>query len=179
MLIVVWAPITETAELPPLGAALEAHLAGRKGRARLASCSAWALLRQTLLENDLPISEVAFTDRGKPYFLSGGLCFSLSHSHSLCAVAVSDDPVGVDVERCREFTREHMIERSLHPSERGSFDGDFTRLWCRKEAAAKLTGEGIVGFPNGIDTTQYSYAEQQIPYDGETYWLTATTGKRE
>ena len=179
MLIVRWTPIIETEEIPPLGSALAAHLTEKKGAVLHASCSAWNLLWQILRENDLPMDEVAFAARGKPYFLRGGLFFSLSHSRDLCAAAVSDLPVGVDIERCRDSYRAHMIERSLHPSERDVFDGDFTRLWCRKEAAAKMTGEGIVGFPSGIDTTRYSYTEQKIPFQGETYCLAAVTGKIE
>lgn len=177
MLIVRWTPITEIETVPPLGAALAAHLAEKKGAVRHASCSAWYLLWQLLSETGLPLSEVAFGDRGKPYFPGGKLCFSLSHSRALCAAAVSDLPVGVDIERCRDSYRAHMIERSLHASERAAFDGDFTRLWCRKESAAKLTGEGIIGFPNTIDTTRFTYTEQQIAYAGERYWLAAATAK--
>ena len=61
--------------------------------------------------------------------------------------------------------------------EKNEFDRDFTRLWCRKEAIAKMTGEGITGYPNNIDTTEYTFTEKQIECDGQKYWLVATVGE--
>jgi len=150
---------------------LERHLESRNGAVKHASCSAWNLLFQTLLENGLPVSTVSITDIGKPYFLNSNIYFSISHSHGICAVAVADRPVGVDVEIIKTTYPPHMIERSLTIAEQDSFDGDFTHLWCRKEAVAKMTGEGITGYPNNIDTTEYKFNEQQIEHAGQKYWL--------
>lgn len=173
MLIVKWTPITETEEIPPFGKALVVHLEKKKGAVKYASCSAWCLLYRLLHMEGLPVCTVSFTDTGKPYFVDSSIHFSLSHSKGVCVVAISDQPVGVDVEVIKDSYNPHLIERSLNENETAVFDGDFTRIWCRKEAVAKMTGEGIIGYPNDIDTTGYEFEEQQIEYDGLKYWLVA------
>lgn len=171
MLIIEWRPITETDEIPPLGEELKRHLETWKGAVKRASCSAWNLLYQTLRDNGLTVSSISFTDAGKPYFINSSTCCSISHSHDICAVAVSDRPVGVDVEIIKTTYSPHLIERSLTIAEQDDFDGDFIRLWCRKEAVAKMTGEGITGYPRNIDTTAYTFHEKQIEWKGQNYWL--------
>lgn len=173
MLIVEWAPITETEVIPLMGDELKKHLENRKGFVKHASFSAWNLLYDTLFANGLPVENVAFTATGKPYFINSNIHFSLSHSHGLCAVAVADRQVGVDVEIIKSSYPLHLIERSLSENEEPVYDGDFTHLWCRKEAVAKMTGEGITGYPNNIDTTEYKFIEQQIEHTGQKYWLVA------
>ena len=179
MLIVDWTQIHETEEIPPLGEELAAHLEAYRGEVRHASCSAWGLLYRVLRENGLPMGDVSFTEKGKPYFRDSGVYFSLSHSKALCAVAVSDRPVGVDAEICKPCYHPHLVERSLTELEKACFDGDFTRLWCRKEAIAKLTGEGITGYPNSIETTAYRFCERKISCGDREYWLAAAIQESE
>ena len=174
MLIVEWRPVTETDEIPLFGEELKRHLENRKGAVKHASCSAWNLLFQTLQENELRVSMVSFTDAGKPYFPESHLFFSISHSHGICAVAVADRPVGVDVEIIKTSYAPHLIERSLTENEKAAYDGDFTRLWCRKEAVAKMTGDGINGYPVNIDMTRYEFNERQLEWGKQKYWLVAT-----
>ena len=171
MLIIDWRPITETDEIPSFGEELKRRLENRNYAVKNASCSVWNLLYETLLANDLPIGDVTFTDTGKPYFLNANFYFSISHSHGLCAVAVADKPVGVDVEIIKTTYPPHLVERSLTDDEKAIYDGDFTRIWCRKEAVAKMTGEGITGYPVKIDTSTYTFHEQQIERNGQKYWL--------
>ena len=45
---------------------------------------------------------ISRTAAGKPYCTGGEVQFSVSHSQSLCAVAISDSPVGVDCELLKE-----------------------------------------------------------------------------
>ena len=173
-MLIEWAPVTALFdEGPPFDGDLQDHLKKRKEAGKAASYSAWWLLYRTLKESRLPIGSVAFTDTGKPFFISNSVFFSLSHSKELCAVSVSDRTVGVDVELCRKSYHPRLVERSMTAAERAAFDGDFTRIWCRKEAVAKMTGEGITGYPNHIDTSAYSYQEQKIAYNGREYWLVA------
>jgi 4'-phosphopantetheinyl transferase len=97
---------------------------------------------------------------GKPFLAApeaaGWLRFNLSHSGDLALVAVAHGrEVGVDVEEMRPgrplariaergFTAaEHAGLRSLPEDER---DRAFYRLWARKEAYLKATGEGLAGW---------------------------------
>ncbi len=78
---------------------------------------------------------------------------SISHSGDLAAVALSDEPIGLDIQKNRRFT-EGMIRKVLSPWEQTEYEtltekakeaGDsfLLSLWCQKEAAAKLDGRGI------------------------------------
>ena len=171
MLFIDWAPITETEEIPPFGEELTAHLDSYKGAVRQASCSAWNLLHRMLIRMDRPPYHVSFTETGKPYFKDTEVCFSISHSKDVCAAAIADRQVGLDIEVVKSNYRPHLIERTLSDQEKIKFDGDFTRIWCRKEAVVKMTGDGIAGYPFNIDTTEYSFWEKQIEYNGSKYWI--------
>ena len=172
-MIIEWQPIRKTDWVPPLGDELKKHLEEKHGVVRHVSCSAWGLLYRLLIDNRLEIGEVVFEDNGKPYFKNNRVHFSISHSHDLCAVAVADKPVGIDIEIVKERYNQHLIDRSLCDNEKAIFDGDFTRIWSRKEAVAKMTGKGIAGYPVDIDTTQYQFREEQVLYKDNAYWLVA------
>ena len=86
--------------------------------------------------------------RGKPH-LSGfpDVHFSLSHCSVAVACALSDGPVGVDIETMDHYSPEvaaqvmndeemRQITASPHPAR------TFTRLWTMKESLYKLTGDG-------------------------------------
>lgn len=87
--------------------------------------------------------------RGKPYFDCAGVHVSLSHSNGRCAAAISDAPIGVDIEynksdsaralriAKRYFTSEEHEYVKEHPEER------FYEIWCKKESYIKYTGEGF------------------------------------
>ena len=90
---------------------------------------------------------------GKPSVEGSSLCFNLSHSDALALVAVAHGRlVGVDVERKREIADlDGLATRICSPRERHELDamapadrqGAFLAMWTRKEALAKMTGEGV------------------------------------
>jgi phosphopantetheinyl transferase len=71
--------------------------------------------------------------------------------------ALSDEPVGIDAEEKERKIDLRLAEKILSPSEKIRYEaaGDkraaLLRLWVLKEAAAKLTGEGLRGYPNHTD----------------------------
>ena len=93
---------------------------------------------------------------GKPACLDGPpfLEFNLSHSGSLVLLALaSQGPLGLDVEPLRPYThRDGLIQRIADSDEAATFqrtpdpqrDLLITRLWTRKEACVKATGEGML-----------------------------------
>ncbi|MDY3281366.1 4'-phosphopantetheinyl transferase family protein [Dysosmobacter sp.] len=98
------------------------------------SLYAWALLGLAL-EGNLPAA--AREPSGKPYFPDApGLCFSLSHTRGAVLAALSDRPVGADLE----------LVRPAPPrlARRFGLEGEyFFRSWVRREARGKRTGAGI------------------------------------
>lgn len=75
--------------------------------------------------------------------------FNISHCRKAIAVAVSDCPVGIDVESDRNIS-DGLVERVMNSVEQSAIRGaaipqlEFLRLWTRKEAVLKLRGTGIV-----------------------------------
>lgn len=100
----------------------------------------WLML-QELMAN----GEWKYNEHGKPY-IEGGPYFSISHCKEGIAVAIDDQPIGIDIEAIRPV-KEDLIERVMNEEERvGMDDRKFTRLWTRKEAVVKAQGVGIRSF---------------------------------
>ena len=55
------------------------------------------------------------------------------------------------------------------------YDGDFTRIWCRKEAIGKMTGQGISDFPYMINSLKHDFVEKKLKYLDNFYWLAVTS----
>lgn len=98
----------------------------------------------------------------KPYFRTHPeIHASVSHSGGIWAAALTrDGPVGLDIQLLRVSPRRESIAgRYFHPNEAAAVssspdpDGTFSRIWCRKEAAVKLSGRGIDGEFSSFDTT--------------------------
>lgn len=79
------------------------------------------------------------TEKGKPYFSSGELYLSVTHSGAFYAVAFASFPIGIDAEKKSEV-RERIAEKKFTPEECLL---PFSHVWCGKEAVAKLLGEGL------------------------------------
>ncbi|NMH94222.1 4'-phosphopantetheinyl transferase superfamily protein [Pseudonocardia bannensis] len=87
---------------------------------------------------------------GKPRLADepGTTGFSLTHSGDLVGVAVSDGPVGLDVEHVRPLTDvAGMAAHVCSPTELArplpAETAAFLTTWTRKEALLKATGEGL------------------------------------
>ena len=101
---------------------------------------------------DLP--EIRLTDRGKPYFPGSPWHFSISHTrlHAFCVL--SRNNVAIDAEELDRKMNLKLAEKILSPMEKRQFDAAENKeralltFWVLKEAAAKLSGEGLRGYPN-------------------------------
>ena len=115
--------------------------------------AAYRLLRQALTTeygiNELP--QFIYDSKGKPA-LAGhpDIHFSMSHCSAAVACAVSDRPIGIDIETLEHYSEEvashvmnddemRRILESPYPN------AAFTRLWTMKESLFKLTGDDCGG----------------------------------
>jgi 4'-phosphopantetheinyl transferase len=98
--------------------------------------------------------ELASTERGQLYFSDDeAMRFSITHAHNLVAVALTANArVGIDIEYMeRKLNLEGLGERILSAEDFRVFQvlpdrvmvPTFFRIWTRKEAYLKGTGEGI------------------------------------
>ena len=121
----------------------EGHAAGR------------ALLKETVeAHTHAPMPEILVTDRGKPYFKDCGLHFSISHTKGHVFCALSDRPIGIDAEEVDRDISLKLAQKILSPGELAQYEQSADKrlalltFWVLKEAAAKLSGQGLRGYPN-------------------------------
>ena len=111
-----------------------------------------------ILPYDIIISRDSF---GKPYAPNlPGIFFSISHSENFIAAVISDNPVGIDVEKLRilpvKASKKVCCDEELHYifgknkadidfNKEQSFDTikRFLEIWTAKEAYFKCIGTGI------------------------------------
>jgi 4'-phosphopantetheinyl transferase len=109
---------------------------------------------------------------GKPYLLVFPYYeFSISHTRNAVAAAVSDKPVGVDVEKVRDvagglakrvFSENEMawLNETDENKERRFFD-----IWTKKEALAKYRGTGLMKDLKLLDVKSALLREKLSSFD--------------
>ena len=92
--------------------------------------------------------------------------FNISHTENAIAIAISDYPVGVDVERIGE-TNYKIAERFFAQGEKQylysineSTKQRFFEIWTKKEAYLKWTGEGLTRPLISFDVTDSTFKSQ-------------------
>ena len=121
----------------------------------------YELLMQLLVSSGLWTPDTGFptffyNEHGAPC-LKHGPCFSISHCKYGIAVAVSEKPIGIDIEHIRTAKPE-LVARTMNEKEQNvicsapSPDVAFTRLWTQKEAVLKMQGTGILSI-DGMKNT--------------------------
>ena len=89
-----------------------------------------------------------YNEYGRP-FIEDGPSFSISHCKYGIAVAISENPIGIDIEHLRTAKPE-LVARTMNEQEQEQIwqatnpDWAFTQLWTQKEAVLKLKGTGII-----------------------------------
>ena len=88
----------------------------------------------------------------KPYLKNYPYYFSISHSGDYVFCVLSEQEVGADIQQKAEYVKEGVVQRFFAEEEKNYWEkcaseeekrDFFYRMWCRKEAYGKLTGEGI------------------------------------
>lgn len=109
--------------------------------------------------------------RGKPYFLEGGLHFSITHTKTTVFCAISDVPVGIDAEDLTRKVSPSLAQKILSPYEYEQYEAvpdeakneALLRFWVLKEAEVKCSGLGLRGYP---DHTAFDLDDPRITQIG-------------
>lgn len=122
------------------------------------------LLEKLLWENHIQRPYVySTTSQGKPIFIQPkNIYFSLSHSNYVAVCAISDKPVGIDVERIREYDSK-LVNRFftkydlefLESQEESKRAKKFTEVWTYKEAVCKMMDRPLMQVLQWIDFDEY------------------------
>lgn len=137
---------------------------------RLDGCNGHLLGRQLLQKlytthvgQALP--EIAIAPGGKPFFRDENWYFSISHSQNHAFCVLSDCPVGLDAEEMSRPVKVILAEKALSPVEKAQYDAARDKnkalltFWVLKEAAGKLSGQGIGFHPN---KTQFLLTDSRV-----------------
>ena len=151
-------------------------------RVRRQKFYAWKLLERALRSSlGMEMKDLAFTKNSCGKWETPSCYFSISHSKNAVAVAVSDAPIGVDVEGWNGV-KISALERALMPAEREEYlsvlpenQTEFLlQKWTGKEAVFKVLG-GKRFQPTKIDGGAIGVQSRLIYLDGERYTLSVYT----
>lgn len=117
-----------------------------------------------------------YNEHGKPAIVGHpDIFFNLSHCKEAVLCAISDQPVGVDVESVRSFN-DSLVHYTMNEDEIREIETAedravaFIRLWTMKEAALKLEGTGIskdmkqVLLQDGLDFETFTDVKGRFVY---------------
>jgi len=154
----------------------------KKEDARKRSLMATYLLNELLFKKGMRKFKIETDENGKPFLKDSNLFISISHSYDLVACAVSEKPIGIDIEKIRSVSRkliEYVCtdkEREFVLSSKNALGKDtvegkaakrFFAVWTAKEAFFKTGNSGEKNI-RSIDTL--SLKKQEFIIDG--YYIT-------
>ena len=160
----------------------EEVLACKDERVRRQKYYAWKLLGYALQRSlGYKIEEMRFRKEKNGKWTTPSCAFSLSHSHGVAAVAVSDGEVGVDVEKIVP-ERADFLQKILTEQERAAFaaKGEEDRvqtlfeIWTKKESIFKRAGDGFFR-PQKIALESACVQTEKLSLNGGEYALSVAT----
>ncbi len=117
---------------------------------------------------------VATDEHGKPYFPDHPqLHFSLSHSGEFAVCALSDAPIGIDIEQYRSVDIKKLSARCYGADPTQTIE-EFFHSWTQQESYVKAIGVGLAGMRHAPMSGWYF---RRYPFPG--YSLTVCSGSAE
>ncbi len=166
--------ITDKRKFHPLSRAEEIEKY-QDEQARAQSFYAWKLLEHALQDFfGISIYDLDFTKNEYGKWLCDKVYFSISHSQNIVAVAVSSQPIGVDIEKINtlRFSADKMAN-ILTDEERASLQINaqtLNELWAIKEAIFKKIGVGAF-VPSKTNTVNVEHSTKKIKVNDVEYFL--------
>ena len=122
------------------------------------------------------------TELRKPYFAHLDCHFSLSHTDGIAVSALSFHPIGIDIEWL-DYSRDvsRLSGRFFTEAEQCFVEKSkdkvfaFYSLWTKKEAFAKLTGEGLAAVCSGKDMTSTVFSQYLAELYGKRAIITVAS----
>lgn len=148
----------------------------KQEKSRKQSMGVGLLLQKVLALYHIQDSQVYVDEHGKP--MVEGVEFSLSHSGHLVACAVSNAPVGCDVEELRKAPKgvakryfSDSEQAFLHTFSDEEYNRAFFQIWTMKESYVKMTGEGL-----GVPFEAYEVVFKDSQYNSQVCTSLACDG---
>ena len=168
----------------------------RSQQTKLEKYTSWQLLDYAIQATfGMSIDNLDIHKNHNGKWVCDGFFFSISHSHGLCAVAIDNAPIGLDMQKYipQKFNRK-LLKRIATEQELKNFVGDvcdfpewgmflpycdgnkILSLWCKKEALfKKLDLPAFV--TRNLDTTIAKFVETSFTHDNAHYHIAIATSK--
>lgn len=131
-------------------------------------------LKRALSRHICGAIKILKTDGGKPYLEGEPPFFSVAHSGKTGVFAISDRPVGVDLELLKPEKNIAAVARKLNLN--GVCYGDFLRVWTALEAFTKMKGSSIITEINGFELRGGEIYKYGIRQDCKIFFPTVKGG---
>ncbi|WP_310556613.1 4'-phosphopantetheinyl transferase superfamily protein [Flavobacterium sp.] len=127
-------------------------------------------VRKLLQEAGYSDFDLHYSPEGKPHLkpnnrLTEPVEVSISHSHSFSTIAISDKPIGIDLEIAKEKSLRiaHRFMDITHLENLSESDKikKATVVWGIKEAIFKIKNEKGISFPDHIFESEFSLSDQK------------------
>lgn len=119
--------------------------------------------RLCLTELGISLEELHFEDNGAPFLKNDNFC-SLTHTTRYAAAAISELPIGVDVEGHRDkiikIAPKFMHDEEAFVLQKENKTALLTRLWTAKESVYKAFGTPGIEFKNQIRINAFSMEDE-------------------
>ena len=111
------------------------------------------LLKKVLDEKQIK-DEIVYNSYGKPYLKNNELYFNISHSDCYTVLAISNQEIGVDIEKVT--MRKKVIDKICNAKEKKLIksEEDFTIMWVKKESYVKYLGIGLAYGLENVNTLE-------------------------
>jgi phosphopantetheinyl transferase len=121
-------------------------------------------VRMLLQHIGLSDVDLMYDSNGKPH-LQNGAHISISHSHQFSVIAISTEPVGIDIEIIKEKTLK-IAPRYLNMSHLKNLSIEdqtikATVIWGIKEAVFKIKNQSGISFPNHIFESDFEISDKK------------------
>ena len=139
----------------------------------------WKLLEEAFFNSfGIKIEDVGFSKHGLKWECDRRN-FSISHSHHLVAVALSNQNIGIDIEKV-DFERFSLLQpekvlteeeqKKLKIIDKKEIGKHINQLWTKKEAIFKKNG-GKIFIPNKIETKNKNIKLIQLKSSENNFYL--------
>ena len=110
-------------------------------------------------------------EKGKPYVKGLPVCFSISHSGDYAVCVVSDEEIGIDIEKIRPINK-RVADKFATEKEKEyilSSSNGFFEIWTLKEAYFKCIGTGL---GKDIKEVSFDISDNNIAFSKSGYEFT-------
>lgn len=125
-------------------------------------------LMKFIMSQEGVISLIEKDSKGKPYFSNSDICFNITHSENKVLIAVSDEQVGIDIQKIEEIEEmklDKLSRRIYNDNDYNYYNVNdsitFLQIWTIKEAFLKCIGIGLV---NNFHDIYVDYVKNEMFY---------------